>query len=272
MADSVHYDFADKVAIVTGAAQGIGEAVARRLAGGRARVVVADFNLELAQQVARSLGGDDRAIAVRVDVTVPDEIRVLVDTTLAAWGRIDILVNNASNAARVGARDGDVVETDFDTWDEVYACNLRGPAAACKYAIPHMIAAGGGSIVNLSSVNGFYGDLIRTAYGSTKAGLAMLTKYIATCFGPQGIRANSVAPGLVMTPPARSAESAAFVALVAEQSSLPIRGEPEDLADVITFLVSDAARYVTGENITVDGGMVCHLPFTTSVRRAMSGA
>jgi NAD(P)-dependent dehydrogenase (short-subunit alcohol dehydrogenase family) len=187
---------------------------------------------------------------------------------VALWGRFDILVNNASNVARIGAADGDVVSTSMDTWDIVFACNLRGPASACKYAIPHMVANGGGAIVNVASVQGLAGDVTRVAYGATKAGLVMLSKYVATSFGAQGIRCNSVAPGLVMSPSAHDTGSAAFMDLVTQHMPMPRRGEPDDLAEIITFLVSDEARYMTGQNIVVDGGLTCHLPWYAQVKNA----
>lgn len=260
--------FMDKVAIVTGAAQGIGESVARKFAAGGAKVAVVDCNSNGAEQMSQSIidaGGE--AIALSADVTKPDEIKAFVDQTVEAWGRIDILVNNASNVTPIGHADADVVSTSMETWDEVYACNLRGPAAACKYAIPHMIETGGGAVVNIASINGLSGDLVRTAYGSTKAGLIMLSKYIATCFGRQGIRCNSVAPGLVMSPSAdESVED--FLKLVAEHMVGTFRGQPADLAEVICFLSSDAARYVNGQNLTADGGLTCHQPFYADLMRA----
>lgn len=198
--DTNKESFSGKVAIVTGAAQGIGESVAKQMAKRGAKVLVVDYNLPGAESVTKeieSAGGDARA--TRADVTNPDEIEAFVKQTMDTWGRIDVLVNNASNIASIGAADADVVSTSMETWDITYACNLRGPAAACKYAIPHMIAGEGGAIVNVASVQGLGGDVARCAYGASKAGLIMLSKYIATSFGRQRIRCNSVAPGLVMS-------------------------------------------------------------------------
>jgi len=266
MRDNLQYDFDGRVAIVTGAAHGIGEAAATRLVRGGAKVVVADINVPLAEEVAKRLGGADKAIAIGIDVTVTDDMQALIERTIDAWGRIDILVNNASNVARVGDRDSDILSTSMDTWDEVYASNLRGPVAACKFAIPHMIAGGGGSIVNIGSVAGMAGDLVRPAYGSTKAALMALTKYIAVQYGRQGIRCNSIAPGLIMSPPARRPESEPYIELVSSTTSLPGQGEPEDLSEVIVFLASDAARWVTGQNVAVDGGITGQLPWVGGLR------
>lgn len=262
-----HEIFADKVAIVTGAAQGIGEAVALQLAAGGAKVLVVDYNMTGAEAVAAKInetGGN--AKASRVDVTQPEEIESCVQQAADTWGRIDILVNNASNVATVGAADADVVSITLETWDLVYACNLRGPAAACKYAIPHMIAGGGGAIVNLASIQGLSGDLDRTAYGSMKAGLISMSRYVSTQFAAQGVRCNSVAPGLVMSPSAQEVPEK-VMAVFDSHIPVPFRGQPTDLAEVICFLASDAARYITGQNLTADGGMTSHLPFYSDFLR-----
>ena len=252
--------FSGKVAIVTGAAQGIGESVARRLAAGGAKVLIVDCNVSEAEAVAAKINeAGDEARCAGADVTRPDEINAFVQQAVDAWGRMDILVNNASNVASIGADDADVVSTSMETWDAVYACNLRGPAAACKYAIPHMIAGAGGAIVNIASVQGLAGDVARCAYGASKAGLIMLSKYIATSHGRQGVRCNSVSPGLVMSKSAHESPQD-YLELVSRHMPLNFKGQPGDLAEVICFLVSDAARYLTGQNITVDGGLTGHLP------------
>ncbi len=247
-----------RVAIVTGAAQGIGEATAMRLATAGAKVAIVDYNEDGAREAAAGIG--EQAIAIHADVAQPDQIQSFVEQTAAKWGRIDILVNNASNVASLGTADADVVSTELDIWDQVYACNLRGPAAACKYAIPQMLKNGSGAIINIASIQGLAGDLVRTAYGSTKAGLIMMSKYVATQFGRQGIRCNSVAPGMVMSPSAHDETVEPFLQIVERHMLTDERGRPMDLAEVITFLASDASRYINGQNITVDGGLLCHQP------------
>ena len=257
--------FSGKVAIVTGAAQGIGESVAHKLAAGGAKVLIVDRNLVGAEAVAAKINeASDEALCAGADVAKPDEIEAFVQQAVDAWGRIDVLVNNASNVASIGADDADVVSTSMETWDAVYACNLRGPAAACKYAIPHMIAGQGGSIVNIASVQGLAGDVSRCAYGASKAGLIMLSKYIATSHGRQGIRCNSVSPGLVMSKSAHESPQDQLD-LYVRHMPLGFKGQPSDLAEVICFLASDAARYLTGQNITVDGGMTSHQPIYVDV-------
>jgi NAD(P)-dependent dehydrogenase (short-subunit alcohol dehydrogenase family) len=265
--------FSGKVALVTGAAQGIGEALSRQLAAEGARVLAVDVNMGGATRVAAAICGDGgEAEPFWADITRSAEVEAFVEYAVGSWGRLDILVNNASNVAAIGAADGDVVSTSMDTWDVVFACNLRGPAAACKFAIPHMIANGGGAIVNIASVQGLAGDVTRCAYGATKAGLVMLSKYIATSFGRHGVRCNSVAPGMVMTPSALDPSADVFLGLVEASMTSPTRGQPADLAEIVAFLVSDAARYVTGQNLTADGGLTCHLPWYADLQRALPPA
>jgi NAD(P)-dependent dehydrogenase (short-subunit alcohol dehydrogenase family) len=264
--------FSGKVAVVTGAGQGVGEAVSRQLAVEGARVLAVDLNLDGAARVADAICADGgEAEPFRADMTRPAEVETFIAHAAHRWGRLDILVNNASNVAAIGADDGDVVSTGMATWDMAYACNLRGPAAACKFAIPHMIANGGGAIVNVASVQGLAGDMTRCAYGATKAGLVMLSKYVATAFGRQGVRCNSVAPGMVMSPSALDPGAEAFLGVVEQSMTTPSRGQPDDLAQVITFLLSDAARYVTGQNLTADGGLTCHLPWYANLQRLAPG-
>ena len=265
MSSRFEMTFSGKVAIVTGAAQGIGESVAHKLASAGASVLIVDYNIVGAEEVASKIVDEDgEAACARADVTKPEEIEAFVQQAVDAWGRVDILVNNASNVASIGADDGDVVSTSMETWDAVYACNLRGPAAACKFSIPHMIAGGGGAIVNIASVQGVAGDVSRCAYGANKAGLIMLSKYIATSFGRQGVRCNSVSPGLVMSKSAHESPQE-YLDLVLQHMPLNFKGQPADLAEVICFLASDAARYVTGQNIVVDGGLTSHQPMYADV-------
>ncbi len=268
----MYQDLEGRVAIVTGAAQGIGEAVARNFVRSGVKVAVLDYQAARAGDVVASLSSQGEAIAIAVDMTQPGEIEEAVERTVAQWGRIDILVNNASNVAAIGSDDGNVVSTSFDTWDETYACNLRGPAALCKFAIPVMVANGGGAIINVASVQGLAGDINRCAYGATKAGLIMLSKYIATSFGPQGIRCNSVSPGLVMSPSAIDLSPKEFLAMIADHMPSAHIGAPEDLAELIAFLASNASRYITGENIVADGGLTSHQPFYADLRRGVPAA
>ena len=249
-----------RVAIVTGAARGIGEASAKMLARDGFAVALVDKNIAGARDVAAGIEQEGcRAIAIEADLADASTIESFVEQTAAAFGRIDVLVNNASDISDVILRDSDVVSIDPALWDRGYHINLRAPALACKYAIPHMIAGGAGSIINISSVNGLRGDVTRSSYSAMKAALVMLSQSIATQFGRQQIRCNTVAPGLIITPSAGDHED--YLRMLDRSILLPRRGKPDDIANTISFLASDASDYITGQTIAVDGGMMSHMPY-----------
>ena len=187
-----------KVAIVTGSGAGIGRATAQVLAREGAHVIVADLNLDGAKETAESIG--DAATPVYFDATRQDTIEELIDTTMSQYGRIDILHNNA---ALVGPdawfTDGTVLSTSVEMWDRAFATNVRSIFLACKFALPHMVAGGGGSIINMASIGGLSGSKGLTAYGTTKAAVIGLTRYIAAQHGKEGVRCNAIAPGVIQT-------------------------------------------------------------------------
>ncbi|MFI5607308.1 SDR family NAD(P)-dependent oxidoreductase [Amycolatopsis sp. NPDC051903] len=242
-----------KIALVTGSAAGIGRETAYTLAREGATVVVADINEAGAKQVAGELGGD--ASAVRYDATDQQSIQDLVAAVIDRYGRVDVIHNNA---ALVGPDawfgDTTVVDTDLALWDRAFATNVRSIFLTCKYALPHMVEAGrGGSIVNMASVGGLRGSAGLTAYGSTKAAVIGLTRYLAAQHGRQGIRCNAIAPGVIQTQqlldavpdlPAKSLETTAS----------PRAGLPSDIANMVLFLASDESAFVNGETYRVDGG------------------
>jgi NAD(P)-dependent dehydrogenase (short-subunit alcohol dehydrogenase family) len=250
--------FTDQVAIVTGGASGIGEAVCRRLVAEGAKVVVADIDAARATTVANTLG--PAATAHSFDAGDVASVERLVTETVERHGRLDILHNNAAIVSpEVHAGDTTVVDIDFKILDLVLNVNLRGYVAGCKYAIPHMLAGGGGRIVNTTSCSGMNGDFTRTAYGLSKAAIINLTRQVAAQYGPQGIGCNAVAPGLVLTPAAR--EVAKDVISIMERHLLtPQIGEPEDLAALVCFLASSEARYINGQTYVMDGGATSHNP------------
>lgn len=262
-----------KVAIVTGAASGIGAASAAMLAQAGARVVVADIDgagAERQAEAIRAQGG--AATAVAADIGDDGSIRRLMEATLSAYGGLDILHNNAAATAISSTVDAPVELMDIGVWDDTMRINLRGTMLCSKYAIPLMRARGGGAIVNTSSAAAQAGALSYTAYACCKAGIEGLTKYVAAQHGKENIRCNAIAPGLIVTP-----ASSAYFAGEAGQMMLshhltPRLGQPDDIAHAVVFLASDAAAFITGQIINVDGGSLSHQPYFADEWRARGAA
>ena len=247
-----------KVAIVTGGGGGIGSAVVRRFVAEGARVAVADVFANSAAAVAGPLG--DAALAVQFDAADPASVEAMVEATVSHFGRLDILHNNAAMTDPAKhPLDTDAVTIPIAIWDEIIDINLRGYMLGCKYAIPHMIKGGGGSIVNTASNSGTAGDLARIAYGASKGAIITMTKYIATQHGRQNIRCNSVAPGVVLTE-ALDATAPGLKEIIKRHVLTPEFGTPDDIAALVAFLASDESRYITGENISISGGGLSHQP------------
>ncbi len=258
-----------KVVIVTGAGSGIGRATVQRLSREGASVVAADINLAGAEEtVALAAAHGGRAVAQHADVADEDSVRAMVDAAMAAYGRLDGLHNNAANVFVV-PQDLDIVSMDMAVWDASMATNVRGPMLGCKYAIPQMLKTGGGSIVNMSSNAGQMGDLLRVAYGVSKAGVDSLTRYVATIHGKQGIRCNAISPGVVATPALVNNVSETELAMFESHHLTPYMGKPEDIAAVVAFLLGEDARFITGQVINVDGGMLAHTPMYQQMNAAM---
>lgn len=251
-----------KTAIVTGAASGIGLATAKTLALHGANIVVADINFEGAEQAAKDIiDNDGQAIAVAADVSLEDAVASMVATALDNFASVDILHNNAALVtAEIMAGDTDIVNMDVDIWDQTMAVNLRGIMLGCKHAIPHMLERGSGSIINMSSASGIGGDITRAAYGTSKAGVNGLTQYVATMYGKQGIRCNAIAPGVIETPALLNNVSAEQRQAYTAHHLTPRLGLPEDIANTVAFLASDDSTFITGQIISVDGGLMSHHP------------
>jgi len=254
-----------KVAIVTGAywveaGNSIGGATALLMSREGAKVVVADIIGEPAERLAakiKSEGG--KAIACHVDLRQEKQIYTMVEAAIREFGSLDILHNNAAVLPQPG--DKDVVRMDSAAWDMSMEGNVRGTMLACKYAIPHMIKGGGGAIVNTSSGGGLAGDMSRTAYGVSKAAINALTQYVATQYGKQGIRCNAVCPGPVLSATAKGTLTPEAHDMLLKHTLTPRLGLPKDIANIVVFLASDDAAYITGQIIPVDGGILAHMPY-----------
>ena len=267
------FSLAGRVALVTGGASGIGRATCLALAASGASIVVADLNADGARKVAGEVeahGG--RAHPQQVDLADEASIAAMIEAAVRHFGGLDILHNNAADSdPALMAADGPIVDLTSEVWDRNMRVNLRGPMLGCKYAIPHMIRRGGGSIINTSSVSGLTGDVIRAAYAASKAGLGSLTQNVAVQYGKQGIRCNAVAPGVIATPALEANVPREAVAVYVENTLTPRLGRPEDIAAVVVFLASDAAAFITGQILSVDGGILAHHTAMAGIRR-LSGA
>ena len=244
---------AGKVAIVTGAASGIGRASAELLAAEGARVVLADI-AETGGEVTDRIGGD--ATFVRTDVTSTDDVRALVDGTVERWGRVDVLVNNAALA--IGGSAGEISEDD---WRRVLDVNLSGVWRGMRFAIPHMLEGGGGSIVNVSSVQSLVGFVGWAGYAASKGGINSLTQQAAVEYAPMGIRVNAIIPGTILTGMNEGIleeldDPEALMAGWVAMHPIGRIGMPDEVAPAVVYLASDEAAFVTGTLLRVDGGMV----------------
>jgi len=243
-------DLDSKVALVTGGAQGIGEAICRTLHQSGARVVVADLDGEGAEKVAASLGGDDRSVAVRVDVSNWKSVEGMVNSTVKKFSTVDLLINNAGIA-----RDNFIVRMKEKDWDAVLGVNLKGMFFCMKAVLPIMIKQRSGKIVNISSVVAIIGNPGQANYSAAKSGVIGLTKSTAREVASRGITINAIAPGFIETPMTERLSSSAKEMFL---RNIPLGkgGKPEDVSKVVLFLVSELSDYITGQVINVDGGMV----------------
>ncbi len=247
---------ADKVAIVTGAGQGLGESVALRFAAEGARVAVVDVNPQTATDTVKKIhqaGGE--AVLIVADCSEEQDTERMAGTTVEQFGRIDILVNNAATFGKVAP----VYEIDAEVWDRIMRVNLRGPFLCSKAVIPQMKRQGAGSIVCVSSVSGVQGNENQADYNTSKHGLIGLTRCIAQDCGLEGIRANAVCP-TGMNTPMMANTPAENVAPYAGQTLMSRFAEPSEVANAILFLASDEASYITGAVLMVDAGMTAIQP------------
>ncbi len=249
---------AGKVALITGAASGQGRAAAQLFAAQGAQVAIVDVNENGAHETVALVEKEDgHAIAINADVARRSDCDDMVDRTVREFGRLDVLYNNA--AIQMSGR---LVETTEAMWDITFSTNLTAIFRACRTAIPHMLAGGGGSIINTASTLGQQGSEGYAAYGATKAGLIALTRQIAVEYGPT-IRANVIAPGSIDTPRFRRVAEAmddaeAFLSMLRHTIPLHRLGLADDVARVALFLASDASAYTSGAVIPCDGGLAAY--------------
>ena len=246
----------DKVSIITGGASGMGRVAARMFAAEGARVVVADVTEQAAQSVVDEVvANGGQAIAVAADVSKEADAKRMVDAAVDAFGRVDVLYNNAGIMPEA---DHSVIDTSVEDWDRVMAVNVRGVFLGCKYAIPKMVEQGSGSIINIASFVALIGcSNPQDAYTASKGAVLSLTRSLAVQFAPQGVRSNAICPGPVETP-------LLMDWLVKDEEAKRIRlarnptgrfGKPEEIVHMAIYLASDESRWTNGAALVVDGGI-----------------
>jgi len=239
----------NKVAIVTGGGGGIGGAIVQRFAREGAKLAVADINIDAAQSRVKEVAdrGTD-AISIGADVTDKKSVEAMVQTVLARWGKIDILVNVAGGAQRKN-----VLDVTAEEWDRVINLNLKSVFLCSQAVLPAMLKARYGKIVSISSIYGFAGNATRASYAAAKAGVAVFTKSLALEHVKDGININAIAPGRISTPAVRGHYSDEAWAAAEAQIPMGHAGKPENIASAAIFLVQDENNYITGQTIHVNG-------------------
>jgi 3-oxoacyl-[acyl-carrier protein] reductase len=241
----------NRVALITGGAQGIGEAIARRFAAEGAKIAIVDVVSDKAEALAEAIKADGgEAIALVCDVTDREQVKVTVAQVIDTYGQIDILCNNAGIT-----RDARLARMTEEQFDLVIAVNLKGVFNMTQAVAPHMVKQGYGRIITTSSIVGLYGNFGQTNYVATKAGVIGMTKVWARELGPKGVTANAIAPGFIATEMVLSVPQDILDKFI---GMTPVRrlGEPEDIANAFLFLASDEAAFVNGAVLSVDGGLV----------------
>ena len=247
------FSLEDRTAVVTGASRGIGAAIATALDAAGARVALVARSADDLAAVAAGL--EHEPVVIVVDLAEPDAPTTVTAAALAALGRVDVLVNNAALGVRT-----DSTELDGSTIDRIHQLNVRNLLLLTTALVPQMVEQGRGSVINVSSVSSQVGTPRRSAYAASKGAVDALTRSLAMEYGPHGIRFNAVAPGVIVTSMwERNRAVPGVIEQIEAQIALRRWGLPDDVADVVVFLASDAARYVTAQTIEVDGGMASTL-------------
>jgi NAD(P)-dependent dehydrogenase (short-subunit alcohol dehydrogenase family) len=247
---------ADKVAIITGAGSGMGRVAAQMFAAEGAKVLVAEYDEKAGAEtmdLVRAAGGE--AAFVRTDVSKEADAAAMVAAAMDRYGKLDVLYNNAGVMPEL---DHSVVDTDVATWDQVMAINVRGVFLGCKYAIPHMVEQGSGSVINISSFVALLGCSVpQDAYTASKGAVLSLTRSLAVQFGPHGVRSNAICPGPIETPMLMDwlvKDEAARQKRLARNPTGRF-GKPEEIVNVAIYLASDESRWTNGAHFVIDGGI-----------------
>ncbi len=247
--------FNEKVALVTGAAAGIGRSTALAFAREGAKVVVADYAVDGGEETVRLIKeGGGEAMFVKVDVSIASDVESMVNKTIETYGRLDCAANNAGVSGPIVAS----IDLDEKDWDQVVNIDLKGVWLCMKYEVPHMLNQGGGSIVNTASMAGIVGFPAQAPYVASKHGVVGLTKSAALEYGTQGIRVNAVCPGVIHTSMVESVIEVIpdIIDILNNQAPVGRIGQPREVAECIIWLCSDDASFVTGHALAVDGGYV----------------
>jgi NAD(P)-dependent dehydrogenase (short-subunit alcohol dehydrogenase family) len=264
---------AGKVALVTGAGKlgGIGATTAERFAQEGAAVAIADLDGSGAQQVAeRIVAAGGTAIALHVDLADPAAVGRMIAETVGELGGLAVLHNNAV-AGGFGDKDGAIGDLDIETFERGFDVNVRATALAIKYAIPHFLARGGGSIINTSSAVGKLPEATRTVYAATKAAIESLTRSTAIQYGKAGIRSNAIAPGVTLSSSVIAQLPAEYIKSFERHHMTARLGRPADIAAAALYLASDESMFVTGHVLAVDGGLTVHHPMVADEPHVLGG-
>ena len=248
----------DKIIVVTGAGGGIGSAAVARFVAEGATVIAADLSLASVENLAAQLG--DKVIPVLVDIGDEQSFKAVIEHTVERLGHIDVLFNNAALTDPATQHlDTTAIDIPLELWDRTLHVNVTGTLYGCRFVIPHMIKHGGGSIINTASIGANAGDSIRVAYCTSKIAIVGLTRNIAAQYGKQGIRCNAIAPGPIVTENFHKV-APELIPLLLRHALTPELGKPEDIAALATYLAADESRFMTGQCLTIDGGIGAHQP------------